>query len=241
MIWVPARTKLHDVVATIQIAQAAKVRVAAADIDALTLLALAGVSGGQHPEDNPVVLPYTKAFVKASRSAEPYCCILATEAGYNTIQLDDPKLVVQSIAPKKIIMAPFPIASGLGFEDTRPWAFVHNHLKTYEPDVLLLSEHNEWMDNCAIPECDILSEVPIETKLEYLAAARIVVGVPNAWTWIAAGLGVPTVVCYPDRVPVQRWFPFTGKHIAQALIEYPTRIPTLLAGLRQLIAALGAA
>jgi hypothetical protein len=242
MIWLPARTKLYDVVVAIQIAQAAGEKVKAADPDSMVLLQLAGVASNTTGVGDPKTLAFGRAFVLASKRSVPYAVVVAEESGFAGITLDKPKLSLPELPamPNAVSMCPFPIVAGLGFEDNRPWAFVHQHLKTYGLDVLLVSDHNEWMDNCPFPECDILSEAAMSFKVAALAASTLVVGVPNAWTWLAVALGVPVVLFYPDWMPAHRWFPFEENNIARALFSHPTQVPMVLAALRQLIAAVPA-
>jgi len=242
LIWLPARTKLYDVVVAIQIAQATGEKVAAADPDSTALLECAGVDASVRGVGDPKTLSFGRAFVLASKDSVPYPAVVAAESGFSGITLDKPKfnVPVREGLPRAISMCPFPIVAGLSFEDNRPWAFVHQHLKTYGQDVLLVGDHNEWLDNCPLPECDILSEAPMPLKLSYLAASTLVVGVPNAWTWVATALGVPVVLFYPDWMPIHRWFPFEENNLGRALFSHPTEVPMVLAALRQLIAALPA-
>jgi hypothetical protein len=118
------------------------------------------------------------------------------------------------------------------------WRAFTLHLRTYGPQLRVIVEQGRRMDYAAVSEHELVAEASPEEKLDLVAGASLVVGVPNAWTWAACGwYNKALVAFYPDDVPVSLWFPYSGTRQAKGLFASGrVKLPVVLAGLRQLIA-----
>jgi len=137
-----------------------------------------------------------------------------------------------------IVVCPFAVKPGLELP-VAAWRAIVRHLRTYGYPVYLMGDRGQWQDDCAYLEKEILSEQPIVIKLSYLANAKLIVGVPNEWTWAAAGFNTKMVYFYPERMPTRRWFSFASANFGRIVYDPDQlQIAVLLSGLRQLIAQL---
>lgn len=160
-----------------------------------------------------------------------------------------PPLVLPDLlpAPPSIVLAPFGHRADLMYS-TELWRFISNLLRTYDPGgkarshrVQLVGDTGQRLDTSNFAENDILSNLPEAFKLSYIRNAALVVGVPNAWTWLAAGWKRPMVLLYPEQLPYQRWFPSAWEYDDLRRLHCVSPSPQLvpvLAALRKLINAL---
>ena len=66
----------------------------------------------------------------------------------------------------------------------------------------------------------------------------MIVGVPNAWLWMATAWEKKLIYLYPDMMATVRWFHYSSLNYGRLI--YPARgiqVSAVLAGLRQMIAA----
>jgi len=118
------------------------------------------------------------------------------------------------------------------------WRGLIKHLRTYGLPVHLLGMTGERADYANFTEGTVLSSLPVADKLRALAQAKLVVGVPNAWTWAAAGYGKKVIVLHPDGIPHERWFGFEvqPRTLGRLLYDAQQLQPAvILAGMRKLI------
>ena len=121
------------------------------------------------------------------------------------------------------------------------WRILIKHLRTYGVPVRLLGQYGQRADYASFTEGDILSDDSVEDKLRVLANSDLVVGVPNEWTWAAAGFGTKVIVLHPEDIPYDRWFGFDVKPKCLGRLLYaPQQVKpaVILAGMRTLIAAM---
>ncbi len=116
------------------------------------------------------------------------------------------------------------------------WEAIIRTLHSYGEPVYLLGEPGQRFTSAKFTENYVLSDLPILEKLEFLAKARLIVGVPNAWTWLATAWKKHLVYFYPERIPVRRWFWAQHDNYGRCVFD-PKRVetPVVLAGLRMLI------
>jgi hypothetical protein len=120
------------------------------------------------------------------------------------------------------------------------WKAVVRFLRTYGLPVYLVSDPGQRADGLNFTEGCTLSDAPIQEKLRILASAKLVVGMPNAWTWMAASWKRTMAIYYPTGIPPLRWFGFYNnpKHGRVEYLPHQIQIPVLLAGLRNLLTVL---
>lgn len=134
-------------------------------------------------------------------------------------------IVVSPFGPKKELDIPW-----------AAWRAIVRLLRTYHVPVWLLGARGQWMDQVAFTESEILSELPLAKKVEVVAAADLMVGVPNEWSWIAAGFTKSMVLLYPEQVPNKRWFHYSHDKFGRIIYSSSAiDIPRMLAGLAKLV------
>jgi hypothetical protein len=172
--------------------------------------------------------------VPIPRGTEFYGEALAKLNGWE-LEILPPKFGIQEEEEEGIVLCPFGTVAQMNMP-VKVWKAIVRHLRSYNIPVAMMGGRGQRMDEIAFTEAEILSEYPIEKKLRVLGRAKLVVGVPNAWTWIAAGYERKIVLAYPEGVPPRRWFPWANDKFGRIIWD-PARleIPVVLAGLRQLI------
>lgn len=140
-----------------------------------------------------------------------------------------------------IVVCPFAIKNEMNMGYS-VWRSVFKHLATYNEHVYLLGDRSERMDALAISEADTLGTCSVQRKLEVLANARVVIGVPNAWLWLASVWSTKSLYLIPDSVPVDRWLPIKfGTDLSMFWLDYQAQkiqMPVLLAALRKMLEAM---
>lgn len=92
------------------------------------------------------------------------------------------------------------------------------------------------MDFCAFTESEILSELDNNGKIEYLAKATLLVGVPNIWLEMAAAHKTPTIMFYPADIKPDLWMPYQwDKLVRVATCKQGMVSPVVLTAVRQAI------
>lgn len=126
------------------------------------------------------------------------------------------------------------------------WVEIVRLLKTYGYRVTFMGDRGQRVENYNLPEGDLLSDLPVKDKLERLRRAALVVGVPNAWTWLATAWNKPQLILYPETQAVVRdgdlsvgWFPLHKKESVRWLLTSPgtSFLPVLLMGIRKQMGA----
>ena len=233
MLTIPSDILMWEAVATVQIAQAMGVPVRC-DESMTSLCSYAGLQVGQ---GEGIELAYGRAYKKVDSDTQPYVYVLAKESGLS-LNIQPPKFPgVKPASGKYIVLCPFALKQELDLQ-VGVWRAVVRMLRMYDLPVYLMGGPGEWRDECAFSENEILSEEPIETKLSYLAGATLIVGVPNAWLWMATAWEKKLIYLYPDMMATVRWFHYSSLNYGRLI--YPARgiqVSAVLAGLRQMIAA----
>jgi hypothetical protein len=99
-----------------------------------------------------------------------------------------------------------------------------------------MGERGERLDAAHFTEDEILSNLGNTSKLAIIASACLIIGAPNAWTWLGAALKKKLLIISPDNVPLHRWWWQDGHDIMHLVYEsQQLQVPLILTGLRQLI------
>lgn len=236
--------ELWEAVATMQIMQATGEKVAASCVDVHSDLAyLFHLAGFRLTDAAPTCqLKLAEAFrtIDGAMSYDvTYQAWLARSSGLTLTKaiapVDFPRML--PIAPKEhIVLCPFAL-SKLQQIPMTAWKAIARFLRTFDVDVYLLSDPGHRADGLNFTEGTMLTDHPIVDKLHILASAKLVVGMPNAWTWLASSWGRMLAIYYPNGTPTMRWYGFynSPKHGRVDYIPHQVQIPLLLAGLRQLL------
>ena len=171
-----------------------------------------------------------------------YVELLASLGGVGSINAQVPPAfpgVVSGATGRYVVLCPFAVTEQMAIP-VKVWRAVARHMRLYDLSVLVMGNRGEWLEGAAFLESEILSELSIQMKLEFLHSAELVVGAPNEWTWCAAAWQRKSVILYPQYTPQSRWFPFSGIDTYGRLVYDPhqLQIPVVLAGLRGLIESL---
>ena len=245
-ITVPSDLSSWEAVATAALAQA----IGATQVDAslganrgcgvIDLLAAAGL---RYSQTNLRVstFNYDAAFRLVDQDPRAYVSTLALASGIlytSKLQLalaEPPKLGHFPGRQKGIVLAPYGIRQELDLP-RQVWFAVETLLRSYGVPVYLVGDPGQRMDNAAFAEHEILSDLGMQSKIDYIAEAALVVGVPNAWTWMAASFDRKLAYLYPETLPPRRWFHYQSNNFGRILF-HPNKIqlPVALAGLRELI------
>ena len=183
-------------------------------------------------------LSFAGALRAMGTRVEPYWKILA-EANELPFVPDTPlHLNRKTSDANKILLCPYGPDAALNLNHN-VWKYITKSLRSYGCDVMMMGDVEQRMDSCAFLENETLGGLPLVDKLQHIASATLLVGVPNAWLWLGIALGKQTICLYPDNVPQQRWLWQYGEHVARLQYEHDkVQIPILLTGVRKAIAAL---
>lgn len=137
--------------------------------------------------------------------------------------------------PAGIVVCPYTFQRDLELP-VPAWHAIITMLRMFGEPVYLLSGPGQRFDSAKFAENQIISEENIMEKLAILATARLIVGVPNEWLWLATAWRKPMVYFYPDTLPPRRWF-WQPDDIYGRCVFTPeqVQVPLILAGLRMLI------
>ncbi len=181
------------------------------------------------------------AYRAVDSSPMPYAQIVA---GLNGI---DPNLITNPMLPGTtpsdiggIVLCPF----GLKPEVDLPinvWADIVRLLRSYGVPVQLVGDPNQRLDSAYFSEDATLSNLPLSEKLKVLASAKLVVGMPNGYTWLCTGWNKRQIIYYPSAMPNSRWMGFLGHGHSYILAGYDShsiQVPLLVTGMRLAIEGL---
>ena len=241
-ITIPGNTTSWELVAGIQLFQQIKdsdfisvavVPTSTTDID--DLLYYSGIersSGSLYTQP----LQFAEAYRQVDDTDLSYVDVLARVSGMAMLKPEAPRFpLVTPHSNGGIVIAPFGLKRELDLS-TSVWGPITQHLRSYKHTVYQIGERNQRQSFSGFTEAEVLCNRSVKDKLEALASAKLVVGIPNAWTWIAAGFGVKIVLLYPDHLPPKRWFPFSSDNFGRIAFQaHQVQTPVMLAGLRQLI------
>ncbi len=200
-----------------------------------SLYAACGANACIHSD--AVDLSFAPALRAMGTRVDPYWRILAETTGKDT---PDTPLTLDIVTSdeQKILLCPYGPDQSLNL-NMNVWKYITKSLRSYGLPVMMIGDEGQRMDSSAFLENDTLSSLPFAEKIQHIASATLVVGVPNAWIWLAAAMGKKTIVFYPDVQPPKRWLWQTGEHILCLMHQYnKVQIPVLLTGLRRAIDAL---
>jgi hypothetical protein len=235
---------LWEVIASIQIFQALQrgwhVCFHSNNGDVSVLCGCAGVpfllGGGDATAGDCLNLAYSAAYRAVEVSLDKsYVEVLAAESGYPGLVTREPQFLNMPVQEERndIILCPW----GLKTELDMPvscWLAISKHLRSYGCKVCVMGQPGKRLDGYT--EDEVLSELPILEKMQALASAKLVVGVPNEYTWMATAWERKIALLYSDSIPPRRWFPWAHDNWGRILFEtHMISIPVLLAGLRELI------
>ena len=103
--------------------------------------------------------------------------------------------------------------------------------------ILLLGDRGKRLDAAHLTEAELVTDLPFKEQVELVARAKLVIGVPNALTWLAAMAWHKTmVVLVPEATPVCRYWPFYEKQFGVGVYDPKNlQTPIVLASLRRLM------
>ena len=235
---VPFGTSLWEVAASIQVAQAYGSKLHASQ-EAADLVACADLDSGEQATG---ALDYAAAYRWVDACNDPYAEVLASVSGITGMPLSPPHFPKfdrrVTLGSGGIVVCPFPPRNELALPE-EVWRAVVHYLRGFGTGVVLLGGKGQWQDACSYTEDEIMSEQPVADKLAKLEKADLVVGVPNEWTWAAAGMMKPLVYFYPHNVPDRRWFAWGHENLSRALFRADQlATPVVLYSLKQAIEAI---
>lgn len=237
----PGDVKLWEALSALQIIQAIS-RTELVSVhcfgDALDLCQAGGIGGSY--QDNLCRLAFAEAHRKIDDAGKrPYVDLLEELSGLSKLKLSAPQFPLLHPGNKgSIVVAPFPVRPDMGIP-LSIWKHLVLHLRTYDRPVYQIGERGERQEECAYSEGDILCDLPVADRLEAVADAELIVGVPNIWTWAATAWNKKQVIMYPDSVPLERWFPYGSRAYGIMLYEKTKlQVPVILTALRQIIRSL---
>lgn len=243
---IPSDAELWEVVAAIQVLQSIGCGDAETDFqdqEATKLVSLAGIcqwTSSQGGCDHTEALQTAKAYRAVESSQESYQAVLARSTGLERRFLRAPVFPNAGIKPSVsggIVICPFEINDVFKLP-WQVWQALIRHCRTYGLPVTLLGRRGQRADYATFTEGSILSGLPLLDKMQALASAKLVLGVPNEWTWMATAWKKQIAVMYPDDVPNDRWFGFGLEPRTLGRILYTRtqiQVPVILAGLRKMI------
>ena len=174
--------------------------------------------------------PFARAYRDVDSSEVSYFDLLAERLDVRT--LTRMPLLADALpeAGGHIIACPFAVKPECELP-TESWVAVLKHLSSYGGEVFCMGTGKQRTGQFPC------MTGPWEEQVTKILSAALVVGVPNAWTWIRAACDRPMVVLYREQVPARRWFPFESSKFGRVLCSgAKEETPALVAGLRQLIA-----
>jgi hypothetical protein len=186
-------------------------------------------------------LATAKAYREIGSAKEPYPAVLARVSGLEPKKIGPPRF--SGFTPSMdggIIVCSHEVTSEFKLP-WQVWKAIVRHLRSYGQTVRFLGRPGERMDYATFTEGNILSNLTLQERMQALASASLVVGVPNEWTWIASAWSKKILVMHPDDVPVERWFGFDVAPQTLGRLLYTSsqmQIPVVLAGLRKLISVM---
>lgn len=204
------------------------------------LFLMAGIRISPEPESGCTQFGFGDAMRAVEGSTRSYHDILGQLALGIVAEVEAPQfpnLFVPVSGP--IVIAPFGLKSDLNLT-INVWASVAQMLRTYglmhNTKVMLAGVAGERMDGASFMEDELMGILPLSKQLQTLASASLVVGVPNAWTWLATSFRPIMVTLYPDDIPPRRWFPFADARFGRALFDRRREaVPVVLSAVRRLI------
>ena len=142
---------------------------------------------------------------------------------------EPPRVTIRT--PLKIT-EPYVVFAPFGFNEETTiasplWIDLILLARSYNLRVVLLGDTAERIDTAGFAENDIFSDDPIETKLNILAGASVVIGVPNAWLWLAAGMNKNLVYLYDVNWPVKKWFWHQALNFGRLMVDKTAIRPTI--------------
>jgi hypothetical protein len=239
------KAEIWEAVAAIQIMQATETKVGVYSTDATLsyLYHLAGFKLCQKEETPNVSFRLDEAFRSIDGAMSHDVTYQAWLARVSGVKMVKPLAPVELLRMSRvtdqdhIVLCPFAL-SKLQAIPMNAWKAVVRFLRTFGLPVYLIGDPGQRADGLNFTEGCMMSDALVHTKLQMLASAKLVVGMPNAWTWLASSWKRNLALYYPNDVPSMRWYGFYNSH-SHGRIEYVShqvQIPLLLTGLRQLLA-----
>jgi len=188
-------------------------------------------------------LQYATAYRAIEYSTEPYIEVLAKTNNIKIAEIRNLELTMDHAPypqmaelPYGIIACPYGTTAGLNLSH-EVWSHIIRLLRTYGLPVYMLGEKGQRLDAGSFLEDEILSNLTNAEKLRCIqTGSTLIVGAPNAWTWLGAALHKKMVILQPDVIPTRRWFWQDDPDIMHLVYESAQiQIPLILTGIRQLI------
>jgi hypothetical protein len=237
--------ELWEMIAAVQVCQSQGVREIAGGLTLAQPLGwLLGVAGLRSLAilngEGVSYLDFDKAYRAMASAKETYPAVLARVSGLPVAPIRSPQFPGLTVTPSTdggIIVCPH--AAVEAFElPWQVWRSIVRHLRSYGVPVRFMGRSGERMDYANFTEAQNLSDLPLTEQMRAMASAKLILGVPNEWTWSATAWQKKIVVLHPDNLPHERWFGFDVSPRTLGRLLYTSsqlQIPVILAGLRKLI------
>ncbi len=149
-----------------------------------------------------------------------YGQVLMRENGLQVAPLRPPyfPFIRGDMKKQGIIVCPFGLRPEFDIP-TNIWKDVIKQLQSYDPNVYVLGERRQRLDEIGLTENEILSDLPLSVKLQTLASAKLVVGVANSWTWLSSAWVVNRILIHPDNIRNDRWYPAMDNTQTEFLLQ----------------------
>lgn len=237
-IGIPLETKTWEVVAACLLAQQNGLVLSSVvtgdlheNIEIAELCGVASVSGAVVRSE---ALPFDSTY-RAVETEDSYIQTLATKAG-GLKWRERLRLSQETGVGGGIILCPFAIKQDFALPIPM-WLHIAHFLRSYRVPFKVMGDYEERIEAFAIPEQHVLSAIAVKEKVRELAYADLIVGVPNAWTWLATAWNKKMLLPFPDGTPQDRWLlPYDPDSVARLLYGRDgMHVPLILAGVRKLL------
>jgi ADP-heptose:LPS heptosyltransferase len=240
-IGIPSDAEMWEVVAAIQVCQSQGILTIENDAigDAAELYQMAGLLSAK--PRNRIDLDFSKAYRAIATVKETYQAMLARASGLESKPISVPQFSGFTPSMNGGIIVCSHEVTGEFKLPWQVWRAIVRHLRSYGQTVRFLGRPGERMDYATFTEGQILSNLSLQERMQVLASAGLVVGVPNEWTWISTAWKKKVLVMQPDDVPQERWFGFDVAPQTLGRLLYTRsqlQVPVILAGLRKLISVM---
>ena len=229
---IPEDATFWEAAAGIEIAQSIPgMSVSSVDKEVQELAILGGLELGTDTES--IKLAVSQAYRKVDDADKPYIQILAEESGL-AIKLGDFRF--PTIEPSNtggIIICPYGATRSLELPPN-VWKNVARLARTYDDNIQMLG--SKRFELSSLTEADYLGTLPVKQRLQALADAKLIIGVPNEYTWMATAWLKKMIILYPDSIPQRRWFHFAHEKFGRIHFQtHALQIPVVLGAVRKLI------
>lgn len=239
--------ELWEAVAVVQMMQAAGLRTIAGgnriemQQDQVCVFEEAGMQWVDAPVERKV--EFDAAYREIDKAKESYPAVLARVSSISLLRRILSPIFRTSPTQERvtiIVVSPFECREEFKLP-WQVWKAIIKHLQSYGVKVVLMGRAGQRAEYAMLTEGAVVSSLSMHEKMDLLASAVMVFGVPNEWTWMATAWKRKVAILYPDDLPLERWFGFDTAPDTLGRVLYTRsqlQIPVILAGVRRLIGAM---